>query len=157
MTNDERWLEFRYQYIETGWFDYDRCKTIEAMRKLSKCVPEEVLDNLPSLTVFAPSAALLGHALPCGTGDSIFVYLSPRLESKSSPARWLHTLCDSSWHPYGRVVQLALGNLRPCPCLKLGYCRLNLPADSSSLRPPGTSADWPSLRKRPPDREPNPF
>jgi hypothetical protein len=116
MTNDERWLEFRYQYIEMGWFDYDRCKTIEAMRKLSKCVPEEVLDNLPSLTVFAPSAALLGHALPCGTGDSIFVYLSPRLESKSSPARWLHTLCDSSWHPYGRVVQLALGNLRPADC-----------------------------------------
>jgi hypothetical protein len=33
---DDRWFDFRYQYIETGWFDYDRAKTIEAMRKLSE-------------------------------------------------------------------------------------------------------------------------
>ena len=83
MSDEEKWLEFRYQYIETGWFDYDRRKTIEAMRKLSMRVPEDVLDGLPSLTVFAPSVALLGHVLPHGTGDSIFVYLSPWLERKA--------------------------------------------------------------------------
>lgn len=83
MSSDARWLDFRYQYIETGWFDYDRRKTIAAMRKISERVPDDVLDNLPPLTVFAPSAAPLGRVLPCGPGDSIFVYLSPRLESKS--------------------------------------------------------------------------
>jgi hypothetical protein len=83
MSGSERWLEFRYQYIETGWFDYDRHKTIAAMQRLSERVPSDVLDSLPPLTVFAPSRALLGHVLPCGTGDSIFVYLAPRLEMKS--------------------------------------------------------------------------
>lgn len=83
MSSDECWLDFRYQFIETGWFDYDRRKTIEAMRKLSERVPVDVLDNLPSLTVFAPSAAKLGEVFPRGAGDSIFVYLSPRLERKS--------------------------------------------------------------------------
>ncbi len=83
MNKDEKWFNFRYQHIETGWFDYDRHKTIEGMRNLSERVPDVVQDNLPARIVFAPSAARLGHVLPCGTGDSIFVYLSPHLESKS--------------------------------------------------------------------------
>jgi hypothetical protein len=61
--DDERWCDFRYQYIETGWFDYDRHKTIEAMRKLAERIPEEVLDVLPPLTVFAPSRAILGACI----------------------------------------------------------------------------------------------
>ena len=73
-----RWVDFRYQYVETGWFDYDRHKTIEAMRRLAERIPEDVVDNLPPL-VLAPSAALLGHVLPHGTGNSLFLYLSPRL------------------------------------------------------------------------------
>lgn len=80
--DEERWLYFRYEYIETGWFDYDRYKTIEAMRKLSQRVPDDVLDDLPKLTVFAPSRALLGHLMPSGTGDSLFLYLAPGLERK---------------------------------------------------------------------------
>jgi hypothetical protein len=83
MSNDERWLDFRYQYIETGWFDYDRCKTIEAMWKLSQRIPHDVLNDLPPLTVFAPSSALLGHVVPVGTGNCVFLYLAPKLEGKS--------------------------------------------------------------------------
>ena len=45
VSNEERWFDFHYQYIETGWFDYDRHKTIEAMRKLSERLPEDVLDR----------------------------------------------------------------------------------------------------------------
>jgi hypothetical protein len=48
LTN-ERWFDFCYQYIEMGWFDYDRHKTIEAMRMLAKIIPDDVLDNLPPL------------------------------------------------------------------------------------------------------------
>jgi hypothetical protein len=114
MSNEEKWLEFRYQHIETGWFDYDRRKTIEAMRKLSERVPE---DDLPPLTVFAPSAALLGHVLPCGSGDSIFVYLSPQLESKSQAEvdftvahEFAHIALghykpSATTHPHGMVVK----------------------------------------------------
>ncbi len=80
--NDERWFNFHCQYIETGWFDYDRHKTIEAMRKLSERIPEEVLDNLPPLVVFAPSKAKLGEMKPYGLGDRLLLYLAPQLESK---------------------------------------------------------------------------
>jgi hypothetical protein len=83
MSNGEKWLAFRYQYIETGWFDYDRPKTIEAMRKICERVPDDVLDSLPPLTLFAPSSAPLGRVLPFGSGDGPFVYLAPHLERKS--------------------------------------------------------------------------
>jgi hypothetical protein len=80
---EERWFDFRYQYIETGRFDYDRHKTIEAMRKLAERIPDDVLDGLDNrtpLVVFAPSAAKLGELKPFGLGDRMFLYLSPRLE-----------------------------------------------------------------------------
>lgn len=80
---DERWFNFRYQYIETGWFNYDRHKTIEAMRKVSKRLPDAVLDELPAFVVFAPSPRLLGELKPFGLGDRLFLYLSPRLEKMS--------------------------------------------------------------------------
>jgi hypothetical protein len=84
VSTDERWFDFRYQYIETGWFDYDRHKTIEAMRMLAKVIPDDVLDNLPPLWVFAPTVAKLGEVHPFGPGrDPVFVYLSPLLEKKS--------------------------------------------------------------------------
>jgi hypothetical protein len=86
MTHDERWYNFRYQFIETGWFDYDRDKTIEAMRKLAERIPEDVVDNLPPLTVFAPSTVLLGRVFPMlasVTPGSVFLYLGPRLETLS--------------------------------------------------------------------------
>ncbi|MGA8150901.1 MAG: hypothetical protein WB952_08125 [Terriglobales bacterium] len=105
MNSDERWDSFRYDYIETGWFDYDRHKTIAAMRKLSERIPDDVLENLPPLTVFAPSAALLGHVLPHGTGDSIFVYLSPRLE-RASQAEVDFTVA----HEFAHIV---LGHYKP--------------------------------------------
>jgi len=83
-STEERWFAFRYQYVETGWFDYDRHKTIEAMRMLAKVIPDDVLDNLPPLWVFAPSVAKLGEVSPFGPGrDHVFIYLSPLLEKKS--------------------------------------------------------------------------
>jgi hypothetical protein len=78
--SDEHWFDFRYQFIETGWFDYDRHKTIEAMRKLSERIPYEVLENLSPLVVFAPSPVKLGEMKPFGLGDRLFLYLGPRLE-----------------------------------------------------------------------------
>jgi hypothetical protein len=83
MSDDERWFNFHYQYIQTGWFDYDRHKTIEAMRKMSALVPEDVLDSLPPLVVFAPSATKLGELKPFRLGERLLLYLSPRLEAKS--------------------------------------------------------------------------
>lgn len=83
MSDDEKWLEFRYQFIETGWFDYDRHKTIEAMQQICERVPQEVIDDLPPLTLFAPSAALFGRVFPFGGGNALFVYLAPNLERKS--------------------------------------------------------------------------
>ena len=117
MSNDERWLDFRYQYVETGWFDYDRHKTIEAMRKLSERIPDDVLDNLPSLIVFAPSAAKLGEMKPFGLGDRLFVYLAPRLEKKSqrevdftvahefAHIALGHYKPGATSHPHGAIVQ----------------------------------------------------
>jgi hypothetical protein len=81
MNDDERWIDFRYQYIETGWFDYDRSQTIEAMQKLAELIPDDVLESLPPLVVFAPSAAKLGEVKPFGLGDRLLIYLSPRLEA----------------------------------------------------------------------------
>lgn len=45
-------------------------RRVKQMRKLCELVPNEVLDNLPPLTVFAPSSALLGHVLTFGTGEA---------------------------------------------------------------------------------------
>jgi hypothetical protein len=83
MSNDERWLYFRYQYIETGWFDYDRYKTIEAMQKLSERLPEDVLYSLPPLVVFAPSAAKLGEVKPFGLGDRLLLLSQSPARSKA--------------------------------------------------------------------------
>src|SRR5450759_3565215 len=105
MSNAERWIDFRYQYIETGWFDYDRSKTIEAMRKLSERIPDDVLNDLPPLTVFAPSTALLGHVTPFGTGDRLFLYLAPKLEGKSQ-----HEVDFTVAHEFAHIV---LGHYKP--------------------------------------------
>jgi hypothetical protein len=87
---EEAWIDFCYQFIETGSVDYDRAKTIAAMKTLCERVPQEDLDKLPgSLIVFAPSTDKLGEVFPlrmpvseeeaCG----VIIYLSPELESKS--------------------------------------------------------------------------
>lgn len=82
------WEIFRYMFIETGWFDFDRTKTLKAMKRLWERVPQEDLDRLSPVTVFAPSADILGELYPFSTPEGPeregqFIYLSPLLEKKS--------------------------------------------------------------------------
>jgi hypothetical protein len=85
------WDDFKYRFIETGWFDYGRAKTLVAMQKLWERVPQEDLDNLPAdLIVFAPATYILGEVFPLSLGGEseeetrgALVYLSPQLERKS--------------------------------------------------------------------------
>lgn len=80
------WEEFLYAYVETGWFDYeDRPKTMKAMRRVWERIPADTLQDLPSVTVFAPSPCKRGEVLPFGgrfEQNAAFVYLSPTLESE---------------------------------------------------------------------------
>jgi hypothetical protein len=80
------WDEFFYMYVETGWFDFEeRPKTIKAMRRVCERVPDDVLRDLPSTTIFAPSPWKRGQVLPFGGSfeeNSAFIYLSPALESE---------------------------------------------------------------------------
>jgi hypothetical protein len=69
--------EFLYTYVETGWFDHERRKTLEAMKRLWKAVPQTDFDRLPGkLIVFAPASVKLGEVLPWRD-------LAPHLERKS--------------------------------------------------------------------------
>jgi len=103
------WEEFLYQYIETGWFDFeDRPKTMKAMRRVWESVPAEVWDEMPSLIVFAPCPWKFGEVLPFGghpAEEAAFIYLSPALESQRQ-ARVDFTVA----HEFAHVV---LGHHRP--------------------------------------------
>jgi len=81
------WEEFLYTYVETGWFDFeDRPKSMKAMRRVWERLPADVLRDLPSTTIFAPSPWKFGEALPSfgssPNDDSAFIYLSPALEAQ---------------------------------------------------------------------------
>lgn len=89
----EEMLEsFTYNYIETGFVDYDRTKTIAAMRHFAERVPQAVIDELPRILVFAPSQHIWGECYPwCetigGNGEmrtveGSLVYLAPELEER---------------------------------------------------------------------------
>jgi hypothetical protein len=76
-----RWDDFHYQFLQSGWFDDDRVKTVEAMRRLSERMPEEVYDELPILIVLAPAQWKYGQVYP-SLLNGVVVYLSPTLEEQ---------------------------------------------------------------------------
>jgi hypothetical protein len=80
--------DFLYTYVETGWFDHEREKTLEAMKRLWKTMPQTDIDQLPArLIVFAPAAIKLGQTYPwldSGTREEgTLIYLAPELELMS--------------------------------------------------------------------------
>jgi hypothetical protein len=80
--------DFLYAYVETGWFDHERQKTLKAMKRLWKAMPQTDIDRLPGkLIVFAPAAVKLGDVLPLFNSgmreEGAFIYLAPHLECKS--------------------------------------------------------------------------
>jgi hypothetical protein len=85
-TERTSWFDFRYAYIETGWFNHDRVKTLNAMRKFYEQVTLDELEKLEekSIVVFAPSQSILGEVMPgpVNLTGKIFIYLSPILERK---------------------------------------------------------------------------
>jgi hypothetical protein len=104
-TSSEKWSFFAYEYIQTGWFDYDREKTITAMRKLAEQIPQEVLDDLPPFVVFAPSASKLGELKPFSLAGRMFLYLAPSLEKK--PQR------DVDFTVAHEFAHIVLGHYKP--------------------------------------------
>jgi len=44
---EERWQEFAYAYVDSGWFDDDRTKTLCAMRTLCERMPQDAKDEQP--------------------------------------------------------------------------------------------------------------
>ena len=85
---EEEWQEFAYAYIDSGWFDDDRTRTLDAMRTLCERMPKEAKDELPpGIIVFAPSSNVYGEAKPLYTPEGPerhdhFIYLAPRLERR---------------------------------------------------------------------------
>lgn len=89
------WGEFEHTYIIDDWFALDRRKTLRAMRALWERIPADDLDKLPDrMTVFAPSANVVGQVLPDFRVDVVprddlknprspraFVYFAPQLEN----------------------------------------------------------------------------
>jgi hypothetical protein len=71
-----------YEYIDTGWFDRDRAKTTEAMGKAFLRIPRAIWDEMPMMTIFAPSPKKLGEVYPYGPQGRLFLYLSPGLENQ---------------------------------------------------------------------------
>ncbi|HWR14164.1 MAG TPA: hypothetical protein VN577_05020 [Terriglobales bacterium] len=141
VSDEERWWTFRYEYIETGWFDYDRYKTIQAMQKLCYRVPDDVLDDLPNLTVFAPSTAILGHVMPSGAGNCVFLYLAPSLERKSQ-AEVDFTVA----HEFAHVV---LGHYKPGATTLPAECMVSYHGDAPSERAADSLAEsWGFPRPR---------
>ena len=80
----KRIQELFYEYLDTGWVDHDRTKTIKAMRRCFEQIPEAVWDEMPRVMVFAPSADISGQVFPFAPRESgAMIYLSPALERKS--------------------------------------------------------------------------
>jgi hypothetical protein len=85
---EQRWQEFAYAHIDSGWFDCDRTRTLHAMRTLCERMPKEAKDELPSgIIVFAPSGNVCGEARPLYTPEGPerhdhFIYLAPCLERR---------------------------------------------------------------------------
>lgn len=88
-TAENRWQAFAYDYIDSGWFDDDRLKTLRAMKTLCERMPQEARNDIPpDIIVFAPSPDEWGAAIPWYTPGggperhSQLIYLSPNLEMR---------------------------------------------------------------------------
>jgi len=64
-----------------------RPKTAKALIKLSERIPDDVLNGLPRIVVFAPNPHDYGLCIPLMAGDQngadAFIYLAPSLERQS--------------------------------------------------------------------------
>jgi hypothetical protein len=104
------WEEFKALYLEAGWFDHDRTKTLRAMRHLWQSLPPADFNSLPRpLVIFAPSPVILGELYPwyqlaSGEGENgVFIYLSPELEQKPQAEvdnTVAHEFAHAILHPY---------------------------------------------------------
>jgi len=86
---EESWQEFAYAYINSGWFDDGRPKTLRAMRTLCDRMPKSDKERIPDVIIFVPSPDEWGAAIPWYTPGggpephSQLIYLSPNLEGRS--------------------------------------------------------------------------
>jgi hypothetical protein len=80
------WEDFCYSFVDPGLFDYDRAKTVSAMKTLWERAPQDDMDKVAGVLVFAPSVGTLGEAhtfAPIPGAQIRWIYLSPMLESKT--------------------------------------------------------------------------
>ncbi|MFY9532269.1 MAG: hypothetical protein WBC04_21810 [Candidatus Acidiferrales bacterium] len=78
------WERFRSRYIRPEWFCKRRHKTLKALQRVWKAIPQQHLDRLPErLIIFAPDPKEIGGIHPCPDfkEDGNFMYLTSDLES----------------------------------------------------------------------------
>jgi hypothetical protein len=81
---ENNWEGFRSRYIRPEWFCKRRHKTLKALQRVWKAIPQQHLDRLPErLIIFAPSPKEIGGIHPCPDfkEDGNFMYLTSDLES----------------------------------------------------------------------------
>jgi len=75
-------------FIDSTYCDLDaRPKTAKALSRLAERIPDDVVNNLPRIVVFAPNPHDYGLCIPlmaCAPNDTdAFIYLAPSLERQS--------------------------------------------------------------------------
>ena len=79
---------FLDSYTDSIYCDLDaRPKTAKALIKLSERIPDNVVNDLPRIVVFAPNPDDYGSCIPLmpskSSGDDAFIYFAPSLERQS--------------------------------------------------------------------------
>jgi hypothetical protein len=75
------------RFCPDPWCDLDeRPKLTQAIKLLCERMPQDVFDNLPQVTLFAPAQWKRGeaiHTVPSYDKDAAMVYIAPHLEKMS--------------------------------------------------------------------------
>lgn len=79
--------DFSYRFIDPRWFDSAvRPKTMKACLALCERIPDDVVNELPRIVLFAPNPDDYGCCIPLmpngSDSDAAFIYLAPSLESQ---------------------------------------------------------------------------